>query len=83
MVSFRCGPNSVVRVCQSLGCDRGVAMSKNKAKYWQTSVRFVVELRAVRTLLALGCRAARKRLERYLGHEHLLVRRYARRIAQG
>lgn len=43
--------------------------------------RFAVELRAVRSLLELGCRDEVRRLDAYVEDEHLLIRRYARRLA--
>ncbi|MBT3376900.1 MAG: FAD-dependent oxidoreductase [Lentisphaerae bacterium] len=45
-----------------------------------TSFRFAVELRAVRSLLELGCADEVPRLEAYVDDGHLLIRRYARRL---
>jgi hypothetical protein len=47
---------------------------------WPTSLRFLVELRAIHSLLALGCRAENGRLAKYVNDERLLIRRHARRL---
>lgn len=44
------------------------------------SFRYAIDIRAVRTLVALGCRDERNRLAPYLDHPQLLVRRHARRV---
>ena len=49
---------------------------------WTVPVRFAVVLRAVRTLLELGCRDECGRLTPYLNDENLLIRRYARVLAR-
>ncbi|MCX7590683.1 MAG: FAD-dependent oxidoreductase [Kiritimatiellae bacterium] len=46
------------------------------------SLRFAVELLAVEVLLDLGNRDELPRLTRYVNHEHLLIRKWARRIAR-
>jgi flavin-dependent dehydrogenase len=45
-----------------------------------TSFRYAVEIRAVRTLIALGCRDELSRLDPYLSDPLLLIRRHARRV---
>jgi len=47
---------------------------------WTTSLRFVIELQAVSSLHVLGCREEDNRLQRYLSHPNLLVRRYALKL---
>ena len=42
LVCLRCGPKSLTSLCQSSAWVSGLATSKKKAKYWQTSVRLVV-----------------------------------------
>lgn len=46
------------------------------------SLRFAVELLAVQVLLQLGNRDELARLTAYVDHEHLLIRKWARRIAR-
>jgi hypothetical protein len=50
---------------------------------WQTPFRFTVDLCALRALHALGCREEDARLEPYLQHPNLLIRRAARQVAGG
>lgn len=45
-----------------------------------TSFRYAVDIRAVRTLVALGCRDELSRLDPYLADPLLLIRRHARRV---
>ena len=46
------------------------------------SLRFAIELLAVQVLLQLGNRDELPRLTPYVDHEHLLIRKWARRIAR-
>jgi hypothetical protein len=45
-----------------------------------SSFRYAIEIRAVRTLLSLGCTDEAGRLEAYVNDPVLLVRRHARRV---
>ncbi|MBT7298152.1 MAG: FAD-dependent oxidoreductase [Victivallales bacterium] len=45
-----------------------------------SSFRYAIDMRAVRTLIALGCTDEVARLEQYVDHPELLVRRHARRV---
>lgn len=49
---------------------------------WAVPLRFAVVLRAVRTLLELGCADACDRLAPYVNDENLLIRNYARRVSR-